>query len=84
MIFALSIIAGYNSIWNVTPSLHTPLMSVTNAISGVVVLGALFQAIDPFNSISFWVSMVAIVFAAVNIGGGFYVTRRMLDMFKKM
>ena len=84
MIFALSVIVGYNSIWNVTPSLHTPLMSVTNAISGVVILGALFQAIDPFNSISFWVSMVAIVFAAVNIGGGFYVTQRMLDMFKKM
>ena len=84
MIFALSVIVGYNSIWNVAPSLHTPLMSVTNAISGVVILGALFQAIDPFDSISFWVSMLAIVFASINIGGGFYVTRRMLDMFKKM
>lgn len=84
MVFALSCVVGYNSIWNVTPALHTPLMSVTNAISGVVVLGALFQAIDPYNSISFWVSMLAVVFASVNIGGGFFITRRMLDMFKKM
>ena len=84
MVFALSVVLGYNSIWNVTPSLHTPLMSVTNAISGVVVLGAMFQAVDPVNSISFWVSLVAIIFAAINIGGGFYVTRRMLDMFKKL
>ena len=84
MVFALSIVVGYNSIWNVTPSLHTPLMSVTNAISGVVILGALFQAIDPINAISFWISMVAIVLAAINIGGGFFVTHRMLDMFKKM
>lgn len=84
MVFALSIVVGYNSIWNVTPSLHTPLMSVTNAISGVVILGALFQAIDPINAISFWISMVAIVLAALNIGGGFFVTHRMLDMFKKM
>lgn len=84
MVFALSCIIGYNSIWNVTPALHTPLMSVTNAISGVVVLGALFQAIDPVKSISFWISMVAVVLAAVNVGGGFYVTRRMLSMFKKM
>lgn len=84
MVFALACVIGYNSIWNVTSSLHTPLMSVTNAISGVVILGALFQAIDPFNSISFWISLVAILFSAINIGGGFYITRRMLDMFKKM
>ena len=84
MVFALACVVGYNSIWNVTSSLHTPLMSVTNAISGVVILGALFQAIDPFDSISFWISMLAILFSAINIGGGFYVTRRMLDMFKKM
>ena len=84
MVFALSLVVGYNSIWNVTPSLHTPLMSVTNAISGVVLLGAMFQAVDPVNSISFWISLAAIIFAAINIGGGFYVTRRMLDMFKKI
>lgn len=84
MVFALACVVGYNSIWNVTSALHTPLMSVTNAISGVVILGALFQAIDPFNSISFWISLVAILFSAINIGGGFYITRRMLDMFKKM
>ena len=84
MVFALACVVGYNSIWNVTPALHTPLMSVTNAISGVVILGALFQAIDPLDSLSFWISMFAIVFSAINIGGGFYVTRRMLDMFKKM
>ena len=84
MVFGLSCVIGYNSIWNVTPSLHTPLMSVTNAISGVVLLGALFQAVDPLKSISFWVSMLAVVLSAVNVGGGFFVTRRMLDMFKKM
>ena len=84
LVFALSCVVGYNSIWNVTPSLHTPLMSVTNAISGVVLLGALFQAIDPLTSFSFWVSMLAVVLSAVNVGGGFFITRRMLDMFKKM
>ena len=83
-ILVLSCFIGYFAIWHVTPVLHSPLMSVTNAISGVVVLGAMFQAVDPVNSISFWVSLVAIIFAAINIGGGFYVTRRMLDMFKKL
>ena len=73
---------GYYVVWNVSHSLHTPLMSVTNAISGIVVLGAVLQ-IGQGNG---WVSVlafIAVLLVSVNIFGGFYVTRRMLNMFRK-
>lgn len=82
MIFALACVVGYNSIWGVAPALHTPLMSVTNAISGVVILGGIAQLLEKFNGVALWFSFAAILFSAVNIGGGFIVTQRMLQMFQ--
>ncbi|HLS17419.1 MAG TPA: Re/Si-specific NAD(P)(+) transhydrogenase subunit alpha [Paenalcaligenes sp.] len=82
IVFVLSCVVGYYVIWNVTHSLHTPLMSVTNAISSIIILGALLQ----IGQAGFWVSLlafVAILVASINIFGGFYVTRRMLHMFRK-
>ena len=86
-IFILSIFIGYYVVWSVTPSLHTPLMSVTNAISSVIIVGAIISALasttqDTFGSSSFF-GYLAIVLAAVNIFGGFLVTQRMLQMYKK-
>ena len=86
-IFILSIFVGYYVVWSVTPSLHTPLMSVTNAISSVIIVGAIIAAlagpsIEIFNSSSIF-GYIAIVLAAVNIFGGFLVTQRMLQMYKK-
>ena len=86
-IFILSIFIGYYVVWSVTPSLHTPLMSVTNAISSVIIVGAIIAALagtsgDVFNSSSIF-GFLAIVLAAVNIFGGFLVTQRMLQMYKK-
>ena len=86
-IFILSIFVGYYVVWSVTPSLHTPLMSVTNAISSVIIVGAIIAALagssnsifEPSNLFGF----LAIVLAAVNIFGGFLVTQRMLQMYKK-
>jgi len=86
-IFILSIIVGYYVVWGVTPSLHTPLMSVTNAISSVIIVGAIIAALageaenifDTANIFGF----LAIILAAVNIFGGFLVTQRMLAMYKK-
>jgi len=86
-IFILAIFVGYYVVWSVTPSLHTPLMSVTNAISSVIIVGAIIAALastsdDIFNmSTSF--GFLAIILAAVNIFGGFLVTQRMLQMYKK-
>ena len=82
MIFALACVVGYNSIWGVAPALHTPLMSVTNAISGVVILGGIAQLLEKFNGVALWFSFAAILFSAINIGGGFIVTQRMLQMFQ--
>jgi len=83
IVFVLAVFVGYHVIWNVTPALHTPLMSVTNAISSVIIVGALLaagpQELD-FGSI---VGAVAVGLAAVNVFGGFLVTQRMLEMFKK-
>ncbi|MDO4643713.1 MAG: Re/Si-specific NAD(P)(+) transhydrogenase subunit alpha [Cardiobacteriaceae bacterium] len=82
IVFVLSCVIGYYVVWNVSHSLHTPLMSVTNAISGIIVVGALLQ-ISHGNS---WVSIlafIAILLASINIFGGFFVTRRMLNMFRK-
>ncbi len=81
-VFVLACFIGYQVIWNVTPSLHTPLMSVTNAISGIIVVGALVQISTPGFFITI-LSTLAILIAAINISGGFLVTRRMLEMFRK-
>ena len=81
-IFVLAIFVGYYVVWSVTPALHTPLMSVTNAISGIVVVGALLQ-IGHANTAVTVLSFAAILLASINIFGGFAVTRRMLGMFSK-
>ena len=86
-IFILSIFVGYYVVWSVTPSLHTPLMSVTNAISSVIIVGAIIAALaetdqNIFNQSSIY-GYLAIILAAINIFGGFLVTQRMLAMYKK-
>ena len=81
-VFVLACFVGYQVVWNVTPALHTPLMSVTNAISGIIVIGALLQ-ISSTSSVTLILSGVAILIATINIAGGFLVTRRMLEMFRK-
>jgi len=86
-IFVLSIFVGYYVVWSVTPSLHTPLMSVTNAISSVIIVGAIIAASSLSLDIGFELSnifgFVAILLVAINIFGGFLVTQRMLQMYKK-
>ena len=86
-IFILAIFVGYYVVWSVTPSLHTPLMSVTNAISSVIIVGAIVAALAGENSNIFDTANIfgflAIIFAAINIFGGFLVTHRMLAMYKK-
>ena len=83
-IFVLAIFVGYFVVWGVTPALHTPLMSVTNAISSVIVVGALIAVvINDASWISKGLGFFALIFAAVNIFGGFLVTSRMLAMYKK-
>ena len=81
-VFVLSCIIGYYVVWSVTPSLHSPLMSVTNAISSVIVVGAILAAGPIDISISKVFGLIAVVLASVNIFGGFIVTYRMLSMFK--
>lgn len=82
IVFVLACVIGYYVVWNVSHSLHTPLMSVTNAISGIIVVGALLQ-IGQGNGFVSLLSFVAILIASINIFGGFFVTRRMLNMFRK-
>ena len=86
-IFVLSIFVGYYVVWSVTPSLHTPLMSITNAISSVIIVGAIVAAASLSSETSFELSnilgFIAIMLAAINIFGGFLVTQRMLQMYKK-
>ena len=86
-IFVLSIFVGYYVVWSVTPSLHTPLMSVTNAISSVIIVGAIIAAANLSSEVGFELSnvfgFVAILLAAINIFGGFLVTQRMLQMYKR-
>jgi len=86
-IFILAIFVGYYVVWSVTPSLHTPLMSVTNAISSVIIVGAIIAALSGSSSNIFEISNIfgflAIILAAINIFGGFLVTQRMLQMYKK-
>ena len=82
-IFVLAIFVGYYVVWSVTPALHTPLMSVTNAISSVIIVGALIAAGPADLTLSKALGIIAIALAAVNIFGGFLVTQRMLGMYKK-
>ena len=86
-IFVLAVFVGYYVVWSVTPALHTPLMSVTNAISSVIVVGALLSvgvaAVDSGSGFARLVGFLALILASVNIFGGFLVTERMLAMYKK-
>jgi H+-translocating NAD(P) transhydrogenase subunit alpha len=86
-IFALAVFVGYYVVWSVTPALHTPLMSETNAISSVIVVGALLSvgvaAVDSGSTFARIVGFIALILASVNIFGGFLVTERMLAMYKK-
>ncbi len=93
-VFVLACFIGYMVVWNVTPSLHTPLMSVTNAISSIIIIGALVQIAPPVvlaldggevrpDVVIRWLAVVGIALTAVNMFGGFAVTRRMLSMFRK-
>jgi NAD(P) transhydrogenase subunit alpha len=81
-VFVLACFVGYMVIWNVTAALHTPLMSVTNAISSIIVIGALLQISSDVPMIK-WIAVGTVLITAVNIFGGFAVTRRMLEMFRK-
>ena len=82
-VFVLAIFVGYHVVWNVTPALHTPLMSVTNAVSGIIIVGAMLAAGPQQMDLGTILGLVAVTLAAVNVFGGFLVTQRMLDMFKK-
>ena len=83
VVFVLAVFVGYHVIWNVTPALHTPLMSVTNAISSVIIVGAILAASPPAVDFGSILGVLAVALAAVNVAGGFLVTQRMLEMFKK-
>lgn len=82
-VFVLACVIGYQVIWNVSPALHTPLMSVTNAISGIIIVGGLLQAGHGELNVAAWLGAAAILIAMVNVAGGFLVTQRMLQMFRK-
>lgn len=82
-VFVLAIVIGYHVVWNVTPALHTPLMAVTNAISGIIIVGAMLSAGPKELDMGTVIGLIAVALAAVNVFGGFLVTQRMLDMFKK-
>ena len=81
-VFVLACFVGYMVIWNVSPALHTPLMSVTNSISSIIVIGALLQ-ISAANEFIMWIAAFTVLITSINIAGGFAVTRRMLEMFRK-
>eukprot|EP00001_Collodictyon_triciliatum_P010131 01944_3 len=81
MVFTLACIVGYNSIWSVAPALHTPLMSASNAISGVVILGGIVQVDGGLDTATLILSALAVLVASINVCGGFWVTHRMLNMF---
>jgi H+-translocating NAD(P) transhydrogenase subunit alpha len=81
-VFVLACFIGFHVIWNVAPALHTPLMSVTNAISGIIVIGALLQIGNP-SSIVLVLAGISVLIATINISGGFWVTQRMLRMFRR-
>ena len=83
IVFVLAIFVGYHVVWTVTPALHTPLMSVTNAISGIILVGAMLAAGPAVFDWGGWMGVVAVALASVNVFGGFLVTQRMLEMFKR-
>jgi NAD(P) transhydrogenase subunit alpha len=83
MVFVLAIFVGYHVVWHVTPALHTPLMSVTNAISSVIVVGAIIAAGSGALDTGTMLGAIAVALVAINTFGGFLVTQRMLEMFKK-
>ena len=83
IIFVLAIYVGYHVVWNVTPALHTPLMAVTNAISAIIIVGAMMAGALTETPMGQLMGFLAITLASVNVFGGFLVTRRMLEMFKK-
>ncbi|MBA2291654.1 MAG: NAD(P) transhydrogenase subunit alpha [Gemmatimonadales bacterium] len=83
IIFVLALYVGYHVVWNVTPALHTPLMAVTNAISAIVIVGAMLAAALTETTLGRVMGTAAVALAAVNVFGGFLVTRRMLEMFRK-
>ncbi|MBN9472736.1 MAG: NAD(P)(+) transhydrogenase [Bordetella sp. SCN 67-23] len=83
IIFVLAIYVGYHVVWNVTPALHTPLMAVTNAISAIIIVGAMLAAALTDTGLGKTMGVLAVALAAVNVFGGFLVTRRMLEMFRK-
>jgi NAD(P) transhydrogenase subunit alpha len=82
-VFVLACFVGYYVVWRVTPALHTPLMAVTNAVSGIIIVGAVIAVGPGTDDISGLLGFAAIVLASINIFGGFIVTQRMLQMFKK-
>lgn len=82
-VFVLACFIGWQVVWNVTPSLHTPLMSVTNAISGIIVIGAILHLAQAQNVVIGIIAFIAVLLASINVGGGFRVTHRMLKMFRK-
>jgi len=83
VVFVLAVFVGYHVIWNVTPALHTPLMSVTNAISSVIIVGAILAAGPSEADFGSILGAVAVGLASINVAGGFLVTQRMLEMFRK-
>ena len=82
-VFVLAVFVGWQVIWNVTHALHTPLMAVTNAISGIIIIGGLLQVKESLSSPMTIIAFIAILVASINIVGGFLVTHRMLKMFRK-
>ncbi|MFZ4124975.1 MAG: NAD(P) transhydrogenase subunit alpha [Rickettsiales bacterium] len=82
-VFVLACFVGYYVVWRVTPALHTPLMSVTNAISGIIIVGAIVALGPEGFGFSHILGFIAVILASINIFGGFVVTQRMLEMFKK-
>ncbi len=82
-IFVLAVFVGYFVVWSVTPALHTPLMSVTNAISGIILVGGMLQLTSSSLDLTVILGAIAVLIAAINIAGGFLVTNRMLGMFRK-
>lgn len=83
VIFVLAIYVGYHVVWTVTPALHTPLMAVTNAISAIIIVGAMLAAGSSDGTLGKVMGVIAVTLAAVNVFGGFLVTQRMLEMFRK-
>lgn len=82
-VFVLACFVGWQIVWKVTPALHTPLMSVSNAISGIILVGAMLTAGFGRLDFSGWLGVAAVFFAAINVVGGFWVTQRMLGMFRR-